>query len=513
MPKFLINNTTKAIIIFSIAFVLFYSITYITINSYEINGQRYFCLFDDAMISMRYAENIANGYGPQWNTTGEKVEGFSNPLWVYIMAIVHLLPISKAYTSLVIQLIAIILLILNLILIKKITENLTKDSKIINLSILLTAVYLPLLNWSLQGLEITIIVVLLNLYTLKIIEFLKNNNKSFLIFLLPALLLLIRMDAILFSISFILITFFFNKEKLHKLNTPTIFSLLSSLTILIIWRYAYYHEILPNTYYLKMTGYPIIHRLIKGLYSFIKFSLFLTPFFLVLPFWHYLKNKNLEILILITPLFVMSVYTIYIGGDSWEWWIPSNRFLSATIPLFIIAALISINNYFKNYYYTFSIIFLLTLNFNNWEYLKAELLLEKTFTEKDNRKHTYLALESKKIITPQGTAAVTIAGTLPYFLERNCIDILGKNDKAIARMKVLNNNTPLKYNPGHMKWNYSYSIGKLQPDAVLQLWEKPNEAIPYLQDYEAYNIAGFNVFFLKNSPNIDWDDLKKSHFP
>jgi hypothetical protein len=38
------------------------------------------------------------------------VEGFSNPLWVVVMAAVHLLPVSSAKVSLVIQVLGAVLL-------------------------------------------------------------------------------------------------------------------------------------------------------------------------------------------------------------------------------------------------------------------------------------------------------------------------------------------------------------------------------------------------------------------
>lgn len=40
---------------------------------------------DDAYISFRYARNLAEGHGLVWNA-GERVEGFSNPLWVLLLA-------------------------------------------------------------------------------------------------------------------------------------------------------------------------------------------------------------------------------------------------------------------------------------------------------------------------------------------------------------------------------------------------------------------------------------------
>src|SRR5258708_6869230 len=41
---------------------------------------------DDVFISMRVAENAANGHGAVFNA-GENVEGYSNPLWVGLLTI------------------------------------------------------------------------------------------------------------------------------------------------------------------------------------------------------------------------------------------------------------------------------------------------------------------------------------------------------------------------------------------------------------------------------------------
>lgn len=43
---------------------------------------------DDAYISYRYAQNLADGIGPVWNE-GERVEGYTNFLWVGILAGMH----------------------------------------------------------------------------------------------------------------------------------------------------------------------------------------------------------------------------------------------------------------------------------------------------------------------------------------------------------------------------------------------------------------------------------------
>ena len=48
----------------------------------------YAFLCDDAFISFRYARNLADGYGLVFNPGGERVEGYSNFLWVTVLAVV-----------------------------------------------------------------------------------------------------------------------------------------------------------------------------------------------------------------------------------------------------------------------------------------------------------------------------------------------------------------------------------------------------------------------------------------
>ena len=47
-------------------------------------------LTDDALISLRYTERLLQGEGLTWND-GERVEGYSNLLWVLILAVPGLL--------------------------------------------------------------------------------------------------------------------------------------------------------------------------------------------------------------------------------------------------------------------------------------------------------------------------------------------------------------------------------------------------------------------------------------
>jgi hypothetical protein len=66
---------------------------------------------------------------------------------------------------------------------------------------------------------------------------------------------------------------------------------------------------------------------------------------------------------------------------------------------------------------------------------------------------------------PDIRVAVVWAGAIPYFSERQCIDILGKADSVIANLPPRGS-----FIPGHNKWDYDYSIGELQPDLIQRTW-------------------------------------------
>ena len=138
---------------------LYYAYRYIQASSFFIEGKLYYTLFDDAMISMRYAWNLAHGNGLVWNP-GERVEGFTNPLWVGFMALFHLFPIPAEKISVYIQVAGAIFLAINLYFVKKITEEFTDSLLVMLAAVGITATYGPLDTWGLLGMEVSVLVLI-----------------------------------------------------------------------------------------------------------------------------------------------------------------------------------------------------------------------------------------------------------------------------------------------------------------------------------------------------------------
>ena len=59
---------------------------YISRTAIPDGDQQVFVLWDDAMISMRYARNLANGHGLVWNPGEEAVQGYTNLGQTLVMA-------------------------------------------------------------------------------------------------------------------------------------------------------------------------------------------------------------------------------------------------------------------------------------------------------------------------------------------------------------------------------------------------------------------------------------------
>src|SRR5512141_1576323 len=139
---------------------LYYAWQYVVASSFIINGTRYYVLFDDAMISMRYAYNLAHGNGLVWNI-GERVEGFTNPLWVGYMAVIHLLPLPLSQMSLPVQITGALLLGANLFFVRGIVEHFTSSLPAMLAAVAFTAFYAPLISWGLLGMEVSLLALVL----------------------------------------------------------------------------------------------------------------------------------------------------------------------------------------------------------------------------------------------------------------------------------------------------------------------------------------------------------------
>ena len=527
----------RAILMFLLVLFAVYSGVFIYKTSFVIEGTRYFTLFDDAMVSMRYARNLAVGNGFVMNP-GERVEGITNPLWAVYMAAVHLAPVPQEKISLVIQVSAAILLALNLLFIMKIARLVSKNVSAVSSSVMfLTAFYLPLINWSLQGMEVCVLTLLISIIVWKTLLSLQNGRFSPSVYVLLGISTIVRIDMAV-PLGGIWLFLIMAQPEHRKKNI-----IWGGLTLVIflggqtLFRALYYGELLPNTYYLKMTGYPILYRLSRGFVVWWKFIWSMNPLIFLVPVLVVILACNQSVGLLALVVGLQMLYSIYVGGDAWDDWGGSNRYMAIIMPQFFI--LLSWGLYrihgiisglgrspeisgsgalavIKKHSFAFLVILsFIQLNSNAGSLtLRGLFFFDLPPHAANNRTMVERAILVKKITTPEARIAVTWAGIIPYFSERYTVDILGKTDKTIARATMrtapVNESPYTFFLPGHLKYDYGHSIGGMKPDVVLQFWGDIQEANEFIAgNYVKIMVGNLWVYALEGSENVRWELFSK----
>lgn len=512
---------------------LYYAYRYIEATSMTMNDEKYYILFDDAMISMRYAYNLVHSNGLVWNA-GERVEGYTNPLWVGFMALWHLVPISASKISFYIQWSGAIFLGITLYFVRRLVEEFTEDYLPMIAAVAFTAFYSPLISWSLLGMEVSILTLILTAVLWMILRAEPFRFTPW-PYILLAVSTLIRIDMAVPFLGTFAVMFIAQKDHRRQHLVWGLGLLLLFLGGQTLARVLYYGDYLPNTYYLKVEGWPFGLRIMRGAYTLIWFAYYSNWAFMLLPFTLLIFRRDWKMVLLLLVLLGQMAYSVYVGGDAWEHHGGANRYIAIAMPVFFVLFALSGHELLQRavaslgsrieiklgarLVYVF-IFMIAMLNFNlllgDWRYIERWQFDRKPDYVAGNERNLSIALALQNITRPGAAVAVIGAGTIPYFLpDHYAIDILGKTDPVIARGPVRTSmgipDVPFM-RPGHMKWNYAYTFGELKPDIIVSLWPgTKEEADPYLEDYVAASIGErIDVYLRRHSPNILWDQINIS---
>ncbi|MGQ9680962.1 MAG: hypothetical protein ACUVX9_00335 [Anaerolineae bacterium] len=564
------------------AFAL-YAAAYIYRTSFVLDGERYFALFDDCMVSMTYARNLAQGHGLVWYPGAARVEGYTNPLWVLFMAAIHLLPVALSKTSLIVQLAGALLLAANLVCVRRMADLLAPGSAFAGLAApLLCAFYLPLNTWGLQGTEVSLLALIVTSAAWQALRALRANKPATGLYLLLGAATLVRLDMAVSALAIIAYLAVVDREnrRRHLLSGLGVLALfILGQTLLRSW---YYGDPLPNTYYLKMTGYPVLLRMSRGLYVALEFAWPIAWLLIVTGLGALFFRRDRQLPLLVWLLAAQVAYSVYVGGDAWEWWGGANRYIAIAMPVFFVgfvcvlsrvsalpAGLMSVPQQAVQImrtkdqqgateatettewgacpvpsrsvdsvalcalcgsgsppaekrregalsYARWGLVALAFVSFTSFQpgpegrQTPADwLLLNPPLHVAGNRDTAAIARLVRQVTTSEARVGIVWAGAIPYFSERPCVDLLGKNDRVIAHLPMRlsqNESRSTDFYPGHLKWDYAYSLGELRPDVVVQLWQAPWEAQPFLDAlYVKVNVQGFDFYLLKGSDKVLWE--------
>ncbi len=526
------------ILIASLLFTVWSTIFIYRTSFLAIDGQRYFCLFDDAMVSMRYAWNLSHGNGLVWNA-GDYVMGYTNLLMTLVMSWATLI-FDKSSAVLSVQILGIGLMLGIAYTTMKIADSMLPAEKrdqypsslVRILSFSLALLYYPLIYWTLMGMETGLLTLLLLVAVFFAIQYTKNNRFAdlLLVSLCLGLAFMTRNDSLLFAA---LIWMYILGKTIHDRTAMGFIHLLSAILVYslfvigqVLFQYLYYGDVFPNTYVLKLTGMPLADRIFNGL-NFIFPFVIQTSFLIIFGISALFSSFSREKLLIVVLFLSAASYQIYVGGDPWHYW----RMLSPVMPLLNILFLFAIVQRISGtadgskghkgsaglqklpIEVQVGILAFLGMLVANAFFLPEIVFYDRPFYVSANQHNVNTALALQEITTSDATAGVLWAGAIPYFSERRGIDFLGKSDRHIAKLppdlsgKVSAND--IKKTPGHNKYDLSYSIKKLRPTFVQEFkWGDQDLSSWAETSYVKVEYKGMRLYLLKNSPAVLWDRIK-----
>ena len=498
-------------------------------TSFIALGQRAFCLFDDAMISMTYAQNLVAGHGLNWARFGAPVEGFTHPLWLVPLVVVHLLPVDRLHTSLLVQVFSVLLLVANVLAVRRLMlRHFSSGDSEAGAGLatwlpaaLLTAFYYPLNHWALQGFEsgLQALVVTLAVHlTLDISE--RAERRHVALGLLLGASHLLRPDLlplVVACLGYLLLRpgrVLPGRREWLALVGPFVAAALGYG----VFRWFYFHELLPNTYYLKMTGLPLDVTLLRGLWT---FTFFLRPIFFVLlalglgVVLRARARPRLSLPSAVALLFF--AYSIWVGGDVWEIApIGANRFICFAMPMVFVVANALLNDWLaapllrargalvRGLAWT-GVTAAAALAFNGllvrdptsaWDKV---LVLQAPLHVPEHRHFTRitLGLQRSGLVDSDARMAVVWAGIPAYFSTWEMVDMMGYNERPLAHRPAnpaVHSDTYRRYMPGHVKSDLAYALDTYRPDLVLHTWDlKPEQERELLRSRGYVRRAGLWV--------------------
>ena len=509
-----------------------------------IDGKRYFCLFDDAMISMRYAWNLSHGSGLVWNP-GEYVEGYTNPLMTLLMSLPALV-FDKVAAVLAVQILGVVFMLLNAYLVLSIAEHLVSGQEryrrlFLALAFLCTLSYYPLVYWSLMGMEIGLLAVLLSLGILSALRYARDHRpaQGVLLSVSLGLAFLTRPDTLVLAVPIFVYAFLAARKSEHNPSWSFLLAMFGLYAAFVVgqelFRWGYYGEWLPNTYTLKVSGIPLSSRTENGIK-------FVAPFLKEVWILLIVVGAGLVFAFRRDKLFLASIfvvlvcYQVWVGGDMSSYW----RFLAPAMPIMmvlgaheILTALRYVSerarvrrhflrnpNFLRRHVLGFLACMLVLgmLWSVNSRFLPEIALLREFNAVGANEERVNVALTIERFTTTDATVGVFDAGAIPYYTGRPAIDFLGKADPRVARLAPDPSGLPRMryfdgriYNPGHNKYDLEYSIKESRPDFARGfVWGGQNVLDWARSEYAMVVYKGTRVNFLKDSGEVRWDDVEEA---
>ena len=274
---------------------------------------------DDAYITFRYAENLVKGHGLVYNP-GERVEGYTDFLWAIIAAVVILFKGDPGQASIIINLASLVGIIF---LVERLGRRLQAAPILLGIAAILVAANYTMASFGTACIE-TMFAAMLVLLALERVD--AGHPLAGGIAGIAATLT--HPDHGIFYAA-LAAALFLEKSRRKEL----ILYLIPFFTLFVpyfIWRWSYYGDLMPNTYYAKSADKTYFEQGIKYLLiTIVGGGLWLTLPLGAVGAFHARRSLIGRFALIILPVYL--TYVAKVGGD-----FMLGRFFVPAIPIWLL---------------------------------------------------------------------------------------------------------------------------------------------------------------------------------
>ncbi|MCD4652323.1 hypothetical protein K8T06_00115 [bacterium] len=415
---------------------------------------------DDAFISYRFAQNLADGHGLVFNPDQAPVEGYSNFLWTVILASAALvrlpLPETASFLS---ALFGVGLLLLMAVWAYRQQEY--RDNFLPAIPMMFLASCPALALWTTTGMETVFFTFLLVLGSIFLTIEERNEWIGIMSGLTFAFAALTRPEGILLGLLIIFVSFLESSDWGTRFTAFIIRVIVFLLppTLHILWRRSFYGQWLPNTFYAKtVSGSELVGPGLQYLKGFMiqgGFILFVLVFLAI-----FIRPRIDGIWTIFITTIVYSAYVVWIGGD----WMPGYRMFIPILPFLIMGAStfviksIDVSPRFALIVGALIFVHLLFSGITSQApFMQNSLFAQKILGDEppvDVLKE--LGLHLRGVSIEDDLVAVIPAGKVPFYSGLRTLDMRGLCDSHIAHVPI---EKDLKHKlAGHLKRDPEYVL-------------------------------------------------------
>ncbi len=385
-------------------------------------------LADDTLISLRYSQRLIEGKGLTWND-GERVEGYSNLLWVLLISLLGLSGMDLIVATRILSILFSFLVLLFLF------RNERDKSPVFQaLPPLFYGLSMPISAWTIGGLEQPLLAFLVAGSISFFLDFLDRDDKRllWLVSLFLGLACLTRPDGPIYSVGlaggYALVSIFIKRKGLPFRDIL----ILAVFPVLLYggqigFRLWYYGDYVPNTAHIKVS--PSLNHTWDGI-RYIFFAIrdtFPLSLITAIASFSLLRKGSVKGIILVSMLATNLLYIAFIGGDIF----PGYRHFVPVVVISCFILMIWTDDLREGRGLAFVLIFSVAIApFVHRPFgMRHIVKTEKFEWEIKAASQTLRGAFDNPLI------AITAAGSYPYFTEFPSLDMLGLNDYHIARQK------------------------------------------------------------------------------